>query len=110
MEGKEARVYWQTKIVLGKEGEIVHGRAHRVSKESAVISLDRNLTPGERCKLALMLPKESLDCEPLHVIGNAEVVMSVLSSMQFQITVRWLDMDESSKNKLSEQILKIAGK
>jgi hypothetical protein len=42
--------------------------------------------------------------------GRAEILCSVLTADQFQITVRWLDMDDNSKRLLDEKLQAAARK
>ncbi|MDD2701035.1 MAG: hypothetical protein PHH36_07315 [Sideroxydans sp.] len=97
-------MYWRAALAFGSDGNILQGRTYRIGRNKAVLSVDRNLPAGGRCKLILMPPKESIDGEVSKVYANAEIETSVLASDHFQITVRWLDMDEMSKRVLDEKI------
>ena len=87
------RVNWRAAIVLGDNKRVIHGRASRVGKSEVIVSADHSLRPGYQCTVALILPKDSLGSTGQVMKSNAEVVVSVLTGMQFNITLKWLEMD-----------------
>lgn len=104
MEDESIRASWRAAIVPGNGGRVIYGRSNRVGKSNVVVGVDQNLKPGFRCNLALMLPKSRPDMAEQIIQGRGEVVMSVLSSMQFQVTVKWLDLDGNSEGLLDDLI------
>lgn len=106
----EIRVNWRAALVFGSGGRVLQGRAQRIGRNKALISVDRNLPTGGHCELALMPPREQPDGNAPQVRGRAEILFSVLSADQFQITLRWLDMDDNSKRLLDEKIQSAARK
>jgi len=102
MSADELRVNWRAEIKMGKA--VLGGRTSRLFKDKVTLNVDRNLRPGGHCELALLSPKETPDGEQRKVCGRAEILTSVLSIGQFQITVRWLDLDNESRQLLDEKI------
>jgi hypothetical protein len=106
----EIRVNWRAAIMFGSNGNVLQGRAQRIGRSKALISVDRNLSTGGHCELALMPPRELPNGDAPQVRGRAEILCSVLAADMFQITVRWLDMDENSKRLLEEKLQSAARK
>jgi hypothetical protein len=106
----EIRVNWRAAIMFGNNGNVLQGRAQRIGRSKAMISVDRNLPAGGHCELALLPPRELPHGAAPQVRGRAEILCSVLAADQFQITVRWLDMDENSKRLLEEKLQSAARK
>jgi hypothetical protein len=106
----QIRVNWRAAIMFGSNGNVLQGRAQRIGRSKALISVDRNLPAGGYCELALMPPCEQPGGNAPQMRGRAEILCSVLAADMFQITVRWLDMDENSKRLLEEKLQSAARK
>ncbi|MFA6014796.1 MAG: hypothetical protein WC742_06980 [Gallionellaceae bacterium] len=104
MDDKEIRVSWRAAIVPLSGNTIVHGRLSMLGKRKAVVKADRNLPPGHRCELALMLPKNSPDDVVQFIEGRGVVTRSVLSAEQFHITLDWVELRGNSESLLKEYI------
>lgn len=98
------RTSWRAAIVLGEGERVIHGRARRVGRSVVTVGTEHSLRPGYRCTLALILPRGTPGAAGQVVEGKAEVVVSVLSGMQFDITVKWLEMDDYCRRLLDEQL------
>lgn len=104
------RTSWRAALVLGDGERVIHGRARRVGRSVVTVGADHDLRPGHRCTLALILPKEAPGAAGQVVKGKAEVVVSVLTGMQFDITVKWLEMDDYCRRLLDEQLQGMEGR
>lgn len=102
--GMEMRAYWRAVIDIGNGRTVLQARTQHVGKHKTVLNVERNLPAGGHCELALLPPREHPDGDVPQVRGRAEIVTSVLSSDQFKITVRWLDMDDNSRRLLDEKL------
>lgn len=105
MNDEDIRVNWRaTIIVQGNGARVIHGRLDRLGKGRVVIGADHNLSPGCRCYLALMLPKCSPNAASQIIQGRGVVSTSVLSSMQFHITLERLELEGNGEALLEEHI------
>lgn len=104
MMNDSVRVYWRAAIMLGDGDRVIPCRSRHVSRLGVTVGTERHLPPGHRCTLALILPQEIPGTAGQVVEGKAEVVTSVLAGMHFDITVRWLEMDDYCRRLLDEQI------
>lgn len=99
------RVNWRAAIVLDNGKQVVHGRLQRLGKRRIVVGADCNLKPGYRCDLALMLPKLRPE-EPDRIVeGRGVIALSVLSSMQFHITLERIELEGNGDALLNEHIM-----
>src|SRR5512146_2645609 len=103
MEDEGMRVNWRAAVVPLNGERAIYGRLSRLCRNRAVVVLDHNLPRGHRCNLALMLPKDSPSAPNRFVEGRGEVSATALSSMQFHITVKWLELDGEGVTLLEEQ-------
>lgn len=110
MDDESVRASWRAAIVLGNGERVIYGRSNLVGRSKVIVGVDHNLRPGHRCNLALMLPKSRPDMAEQIIQGRGEVVTSVLSSMQFQVTVKWLDLDGEGEELLDELMQRTAKK
>lgn len=104
MNDDDIRVNWRAALLLDNGSQLVLGRLKRLGRGKAVVRADRNLRPGCRCDLALMLPKQSPDEPDRVVAGRGVVAHSILSSMQFHITLDRIELDGNGEAMVDEQI------
>lgn len=93
--------------MLAEGEQVIYGRSRYVGRDGVTLGTDHNLRPGHQCKLAIMLPKDDPNEAMKVVQGRGEVVTSVQSEAQFQITVKWLELDEYCNRLLGEQLDKV---
>ncbi|HZW26058.1 MAG TPA: hypothetical protein VFF26_11290 [Gallionella sp.] len=104
MDEEDICVDWRAAILLDNGRRVVHGRLRRLGRGKAVVRADCNLKPGYRCNLALMLPKSRPE-EPDRIVeGRGVVAYSVMSSMQFHITLERLELDGRGNEMVDEHI------
>src|SRR5512133_2137518 len=103
MDDEGIRVNWRAAIVPQNGERAIYGRLNRLCRKRVIVVLDHNLPQGHRCNLALMLPRNSPAVPNRFVEGRGEVAATVLSSMQFHITVKLLELDGDGESLLEEQ-------
>lgn len=109
MDEEDICVDWRAAILLDNGRQVVHGRLRRLGRGRVVVRTDYNLKSGCRCDLALMLPKSRPE-EPDRIVeGRGVVAHSVMSSMQFHITLERLELDGRGDQIVDEHI-RIHGK
>jgi hypothetical protein len=108
MDDEGIRVNWRAAIVPLNGERAIYGRLNRLSRNWVIVVLDHNLPRGHRCNLALMLPKSNPAVPNRFVEGRGEVAATVLSSMQFHITVKLLELDGDGETLLDEQFMRHA--
>lgn len=95
---------WRAALVPLDGTQPLYGRLHRLAGGQLVVGTDHNLKPGYRCNLTLMLPKDRPDEPASCIAGSGVVVNSVLSSMQFHITLKWEVRDADGTRLLNERV------
>jgi hypothetical protein len=98
------RINWRAAVLPNDGKAAIYGRLYRLSKSKAEVLMDRNLMPGYRCNLVLMLPKSDPDEAHQFIEGRSVVSAAVLSSMQFRITLDWLEMKGNGETLLQERL------
>ncbi|HEX5364344.1 MAG TPA: hypothetical protein VFW59_08730 [Gallionella sp.] len=109
MYEQDIRLNWRAAIVLDNGRQVVHGRLQRLGRKKVVVCADHNLSPGYRCNLAVMLPKSRADETGIVVEASATIAASVLSAMQFYITLDRVTFEGRAQALLDER-LRILGK
>ena len=104
MAGDEIRVNWRAVIVPASGTRPLHGRLRKLSRNRITVSADHNLMPGHRCELAVLLPKDSPEVPNRYLEGSGVVLSTVLSAMEFHITVEWKALRANGEQMLAEQI------
>ena len=104
MSNDGVRVSWRAAVLPGNGGAAMYGHLCRISKSKAVVRMDHNLSPGQRCNLVLMLPKRDAS-EPNHFVeGNCTVTATVLARMQFHVTFEWSEIKGNGETLLQERL------
>lgn len=104
MDEEDIRVNWRAAILLDDGRQVVHGRLKRLGRGKVVVRTDCNVKPGRRCDLALLLPKSRPE-EPDRVVeGRGVVALSVMSSMQFHVTLERIELDGCGDAMVDEHI------
>ena len=106
MDDEEIAVNWRAAIFSSEGAPPIYGRVSKIGKGGAVVKVDHNLLPGHQCSLAVQLPKSKPDEAMQLVEGYGVVLVSVLSSAQFHVTLQSLQIKGNGKALLDEQIRK----
>ena len=106
MDEVEISVSWRAAIFSAEGAPPVYGHLRKIGKGKAEVKADCNLRPGQKCGLAVRLPKSNAAEITQYVEGQGVVEASVLSSSQFHIMLRSLEIKGDGKALLSEYIRK----
>ncbi|HEX5339157.1 MAG TPA: hypothetical protein VFW53_12035 [Gallionella sp.] len=104
MDEEGIRATWRAAVVPGNSEQPVYGNLSWIGRRSAVVRMDHNLAAGQRCTLALMLPKHKAGMQPRFIEGSGVISLSVVRSMQFHITIDPLNLSGNGVDLLEEQI------
>jgi len=99
-------VCWPAVIWSDAGGGPIYGRSHRLTSGTIVMEIEHNLPLGMCCTVMLKLPKSWPDEAGRFIRGRGEVVSSVLTSLNFKIMFKWLELKGNSEAILNEQNLK----
>lgn len=103
MQGEEVRVSWRAAVLPRDGSPAIFGHLCRVGQSRAVVRMDRNLAPGQRCSLVMLLPKSDVD-EPNRFVEADCIVSDVLHSrMQFHITLDWQELKGDGSELLQQR-------